>query len=850
MPISNAETIVSLDINFSNGGGSHSASIKTVLKAKDLSNDEELGSLIGSSSKRTTFSNEKIQTLMNNFIEVEKTISQDGTKKSISRKYQDVTSLKLKSHCFLVRGRDCHPNDKGLTSGSRGSRDAMRTTTGGVQWNKSPSSNPSYQFSSSNSFGAGEYATIPYFSQLPNSPVTAADQKYPYRSPKLFGSSIIIGNIYNEESSVTTSGKKTSLTYLQQDLKEELSYNVEEVSDFYKKNPDLANYDLKYGYTLSEAKIGFAQAGISIFGLPESSTDKVLFDQSGTLDSVLSSIASKYGYYWYVDPFTMGSVYFVSSEASSQLSVINPLSQSGASQSKYLNASFSENFIKPKIVNAFSSSIEKNEQTFEFSQGERYSRFHQLDLKKFLKTFGISTSLFKSFYGLFVSGKFDAETFDAIAITAQSGTKGKIDWSKTNGTGEDDSWWKDSIPLSSIDSQDFNQIVPADNLRTMLADENDHPFNLKKGNYIEISTLAGTTIVRPSTLPIFSALQRMYSLLTNNIYFSDKFSNWKAKRMNWGSSPMSISGPFALEATGEESAVKIKDVDALQSFNALLVQRSEKDVSLDYAFNKTEAKGIGTHCFIGTVSRNERQVGNKNAKDFDYDLFNEQNYIIYTNPDNKKTYVGVSLKIKNSIVSLLSSSGKIANGVMDVKNKSNPHTLKAYYTRSKQPTNQEEGEGSRGEEEERSSTQSGLDAIQQRLDEIAERFDIRYYSLNNNGASGSPLSPVTLDIKNGSISDIWALEGSSFPSRMSKGPSLKSSSRTIVGLSLPNTFKVTISSISIQLAESGITTTIAESTQKLIPPNEQIIIDSNGMSLSSNRSSLLFSASQKNFLGL
>lgn len=849
MSISNAETIVSLDVNFSNGGGSHSATIKTVLKAKDLSNDEELGSLIGSSSKRTTFSNEKIQALMNNFIEVEKTIFQDGTKKSINRKYQDVTSLKLKSHCFLVRGRDCHPNDKGSTSGSRGSRAAMRTATGGVQWNKSPSSNPSYGFSSSNTSGAGEYATIPYFSQLPNSPVTDSEQKYPYRSPKLFGSSIIIGNIYNEESSVNTEGKKTSLTYLQQDLKEELSYNVEGVSDFYKKNPDLANYDLKYGYTLSEAKTGFAQAGISIFGLPESSTDKVLFDQSGTLDSVLSSIASKYGYYWYVDPFTMGSVYFVSSEASSQLSVINPLSQSGTTQSKYLNASFSENFIKPKIVNAFSSSIEKNEQTFEFSQGERYSRFHQLDLKKFLSTFGISPSLFKSFYGLFVSGKFDADTFDTIAIAAQSITKDKIDWSKTNGE-EEDSWWEDSDTVSDVDFVDFNKVVSGNELRKKVLAENDHPFNLKTGKFIEISTLAGTTIVRPSTLPIFSALQRMYSLLTNNIYFSDKFSNWKAKRMNWGSSPMSISGPFALESTGEEPAVKIKDVDALQSFNALLVQRSEKDVSLKYAFDKTEAKGIGTHCFIGTVARNERQVGNKNAKDFDYDLFNELNYIIYTASDNKKTYVGISDKIRNSIVSLMSSSGKLANGVMDVKNKSNPHTLKAFYTRSKQPTNQKEGEGSREEEEERSSTQSGLNAIQQRLDEIAERFDIRYYSLNNNGASGSPLSPITLDIKNGSISDILALEGSSFPSRMSKAPSLKSSSRTIVGLSLPNVFKVTISSISIQLGESGVTTTIAESTQKLIPPNEQIIIDSNGMSLSSNRNPLALSASQKNFLGL
>ena len=123
MAIRETETITSLDLNFSNGGGSHSASVTTVLRAKDLANsEEELGSLIGSSGSKTTFSNDRIQALMSNFIEVEKTISQNGTTKSISRKYEDVTSLKLKSHCFVVRGSGSHPHDKGLSGGSMGSR--------------------------------------------------------------------------------------------------------------------------------------------------------------------------------------------------------------------------------------------------------------------------------------------------------------------------------------------------------------------------------------------------------------------------------------------------------------------------------------------------------------------------------------------------------------------------------------------------------------------------------------------------------------------------------------------------------------------------------------------------------
>ena len=109
------ETIVSLDVNFSNGSGGNSASIKTVLKAKDLSDDEsDLGTLIGSRCRSTSFSNEKIQTLMSNFIEVESTRSKDANGIYISRKYQDITSLKLKSHCFIVRGKDSHPKDLGF----------------------------------------------------------------------------------------------------------------------------------------------------------------------------------------------------------------------------------------------------------------------------------------------------------------------------------------------------------------------------------------------------------------------------------------------------------------------------------------------------------------------------------------------------------------------------------------------------------------------------------------------------------------------------------------------------------------------------------------------------------------
>lgn len=109
------KTIIGLEINFSSSGSSHSATVTTVLNAKDLTDDEsELGSLIGFGAGRTTFSNSQIDKLLQNFIEVERTTSQDGNQKKVSIKYEDSTSLKLKSHCFVVRGETPTPTIEGF----------------------------------------------------------------------------------------------------------------------------------------------------------------------------------------------------------------------------------------------------------------------------------------------------------------------------------------------------------------------------------------------------------------------------------------------------------------------------------------------------------------------------------------------------------------------------------------------------------------------------------------------------------------------------------------------------------------------------------------------------------------
>ena len=79
---------------------------------------------------------------------------------------------------------------------------------------------------------------------------------------------------------------------------------------------------------------------------------------------------------------------------------------------------------------------------------------------------------------------------------------------------------------------------------------------------------------------------------------------------------------------------------------------------------------------------------------------------------------------------------------------------------------------------------------------------------------------------------------------------LKSSSKTIYGLEIPSQFNITTNSFSIKVGADGITTTIGESTLKLLPPDQQFII-SQGMEVIGTPSiNPRLRASQRNYLGL
>ena len=258
------------------------------------------------------------------------------------------------------------------------------------------------------------------------------------------------------------------------------------------------------------------------------------------------------------------------------------------------------------------------------------------------------------------------------------------------------------------------------------------------------------------------------------------------------------------------------------------------DKKLSDLFGTSDSSGIGgSYGFVGVVKGNQRLSANKPKKDFDYEDINDENFVYIKNPHTNENFFGFSLKFEASVDHLIKQS-----------------TLKAYYTRVRQPTDEEETDESREKEEARSRRQASLDAAAEKLAEIAERFDIRYFNVKTNGASGDPLCPISLDTKNGKISDIKALEAANFSARQSNSQRNATSSRTIVGISLPSVFDITLSGLSLKLGSSGVTTTIQNSTVKLLKPDEQLLINDGQRAALATRSNVNFSAKQKNFLGL
>tara|TARA_R110002167_G_scaffold306827_3_gene511479 strand:+ start:3972 stop:6524 length:2553 start_codon:yes stop_codon:yes gene_type:complete len=844
------ETITSLDLNFSNGGG-HTATVTTVKGAKDLAsgNQDSLGSLIGTGGGKTTFTNEKLQNLLTNFTEVSNTVSQDARKTSILRKYEDNTSLLLKSHAIIIRGRDANPKSTGAQGGQGGQGNNVNTSLGAknifggcpsrekipVNMSTSPVG------LSSNAGALNDPIVLAYFAEVVGSPVSE-ERKFGYNPPTKSGALIYAGNIYNEESSVNISGEKVSLVYQNGQLKENLSFNSDSIGDFYKQFPDYANYQLKYGYTLREVKSIFQLAGITVLGLPTS--DSILLTESGSLDSVLSSIASKFGYYWYADPSNAGRIIMVNSVSAAGTRVTNPLTQDGSLKSKYVSGSITTDYKSPKIVDAYASTIERSEITFEIPDGDRLTRFHKWKPLEFVKTLNFNHEILQYLYILYASGKFESsQLFSLYTIIAT--VKHELEWG--------DEWPDGAKHIANGEAKwkKYDQIFGDDGQKAKKLKEKTPGFDFQGAKYIPLfANGAGNNKLEDVyNTDVFNKLKDYFDAITSSLYISNKFGRWKATRMAFKNSPLSIEGPFELKDTLEET-------DGLENFKTAM-KRNGKDLSKlkigGFWDSSQDTVGGGDFAFFASSDKNNKSTLDLEATDLKWkEICDEKAFYPSSKggealnvDETSRTYVAVSTDFIEKIEEMMEKSKTLFNKLMTDEG----GTMKATYTRAKRPVSVGETEEDKKKEEARSKRIDALNERAQQLDELRERFDLRKYSVEKNGASGSPLHPVQLNVSNMSLSDVKTISEAGVSGAQSNQGPMYSSSRTIVGLALPERFSVQMSGISLKLGASGITTTITESTLKILRPDEQVIL-ANGQASTSRDFASRFTAGQKNFMGL
>jgi hypothetical protein len=775
----NKESLTSINMNFGNGSG-HTASTTSVIDAKDLeSGGETLGSVIGETGSRVDFSNPKLNNLFSQFVCVEKTTSKDGIKTTISRNYSDKTSLKLNSHFIAVRGKDTSPR------------------------------------------GAGSFDGIIYdYSECPNSPVPS----FGYQNPRKVGGGLIIGNIYNEVSDTDElTGDKISLIYQNGVLDTDLSYNstTGKVS-IYANNPDLSKSEIKYGYKLKELVTALAMAGVPVIGLP--SRADILFENSGTLDSVLSSIAASLGLYWYVNPLN-STVVFISSAIAVTYQITNPLTLNGENLT---NCSFTENALAPVIANSYITSTAPIKNTPDDSSKQRVARFRPFDVLSGIGGMSIPKETYQAFYGAECSGALDALVFDTISYKLATENK-PPDFGK---------FYKDpKFGLAKKEVLTFDKLYVTD-VGDDAAAAYKGPLDLKSCSFVDTRSAGNNPDnKKPSSSKAYQVIKDAFFYLNNAIYISNKYTKRKAQRMQFSSSDISISGPYELDISVDKVEGLSKVVSLLRALGV-----DVENFTLQNVVDSSDVKGSGGFVFIGQKAASNNNLVPDDDKD-DYINFTSDNISSYTTMYGLP-YFAVKKDLFDKVMENVSKSKVLFN-----KRKRETDLLESVrcpYTRTKFPVN--EILGNRKAERDLDDQDSEEDDNTSQITDLFDKMNYVNSTLKLNGASGNVKTPVSFEVKKGKGQEIAALSNFNFGGRSKTF--LQSSSRTIVGLFVPSQFSVVMSGLTFSLSGGSISTTIKESTKKLLPIDDSIIVGDSMRSYRTTSISSRFSAAQRNFLGL
>ena len=831
-----SEVINGLELNFVNNGGGHTATIKSILNSKSTKGGAALGMLNGDLGERYDFTNSKIQKLMTRFIAVEETESEDSNNvRTKSVKFVDKTSLMLDSHVFAVRGVSASPKAELQFEGK-----------------------------------------IYKHSEHPLSNVDSA----PALEPIKYGGLIVIGKTYSVYSG-SFENEPYSMGYHNKVEEEGLVFNKKTANkDSESKN--LSNYSLLYGYKISEFKEAMELIGLTLNDFPDDS--KTIFNISGKVSSVISSIASTLGYFWYINPDD-GSINFIDSDEALNMEIQNPL-LTGDKESLQ-NASFTQSKITKSIVNSFIGDFE--EVVRDAGDGDqedrnRLTNFYRIDFGGFIPNW--YDDFFQSFYALWASQNFDGFSFDAFFY-----------WMLFN-----DEDFRGYVPdLLQIDKLDLDKrkkvnpnrsdLILWDEIKgakTAAPNNTDTGFERREAYWYDVKSQFTTTskdeegndvvaqhsLKRPQELGLMKATESFFESLHNSVFVSPTYTEQQALRRAFDETNLQILGPFRKT----EKIIDIEDLsflrpllnlfgmedttieDVLKNNNLQQETPEENDGLLDDDFRPGFTKDF---IFIGLKDNPVVNIKFLKREGFDFKSWlNEETVEMFFEPEKlNDIYIGYKNEVDSDIPKSIERSKalylKVAPATSSLGEVFDENGRRVevpdkvirvgYRTKSKRELDdeakafpEEDGEDDGGGQQ---NTETGED--------ISADFEYMYFNIINNGADGDVLRPADLNSKKGMIGEIKSFEENVKQSDATKRKPLKSSSQTIYGLEIPE-FDVTISSLSISLAGGGgVTTTISRSTRDLMPIDDQVIVsDFYNKATNMKSTSPRTTAGQRNLFGV
>jgi len=829
------ESITNIDMNFSNGGGGHSATVNTVVGAKKVQTGEDLGSVVGEMGEINAFSNDDLSRMFQNFYCIETTTSSSATQKNISRRYQDKTSLILDSLVVLLRGQNCGP------------REALDFE--------------------------GE---VPYFSEVINAPQPLKDSEgrsfpFPSLEPTRTGGVICAGRIYNHESAAVYDGIKIDLVYNQMRFIPELSMNDENVSDKYKANPDLSQYDLKYGYTLADFHQIIRLAGLNIewgSGGPPND-ENCLFEANGSLATVVGSIASYFGYFWYINPEN-GNIKMINTSAAAAM---RPDDYTDTTDPAIISATFTQSNQAPKIVNTYAGTAEKPEEKSP-KDDDRARRifFKRYDMFEDVNE-GLPKEELGAYFALFNQGE-GTDTFDKYTYFLLHDVTYILPW---------DNWIEQIFGKKSLVYNHMYPYLPyrrpiyfwgpkghghKAKIENMFATDwiymslekargpeskSDLKINGKAMNrmkdkfrYILCNWKKNEKMPKPSQSDLYTFL-KAYFEIAGGVYCSNGYSKYKAERMEFQNmNNLTVVGPLHKDTL-------ISDVEDLSSlWDVLTLARIKKrltvlDIWKASKGRKPREKGstpTSPYMFIAikTIPKLERKNGQDNGKLADFRPCKMLEF--YESSFRKdKLWLGAAKKFwwdSAMMKNILALSWQNYKEAVDPSK-----TMPLQYVRRKTRVNIIDG-GRDAEEDEDDAIAESDDAAQ-KMSDLFDRFDYKYFGVSQ--PRYSLLNQVSVSSASGSTVEMKALRGLRGGYNSLRRPPA-SSKRVLYGLQIPE-FTPLMNSLSISQGMDGIKVTISESTIKLIPPSDQFLTAKAQESLITSKGLLRsFTAGQRNMFKL